>query len=400
MVEHLTPSFRRYWSEQPFAYQVRYAYHLSIGCERCWLAVNKDAPTEPLRENDPFLRAIARIQHPKVDLSLPSRTIRPLMHGQFRADDFPTLLLQESVAVSLDRQTSLIESRKPDESSLAVPFALAKLLAGTTQTKAAGIDLQINVACAAVDLETIDAERVDAALTSARALMDSSDPATEVNLLLAEFKVFCMKARVDSGTRMKMEALEKMKTVCHNGLPLILDDPVRRFEVICDLVRGVFGFDRDNLRWAFSDLELGSWGNEVHRLNGLFHKAQVASIAGFLNPDLTRSVVSHLKASLKSVDQCGHYYSLGRYYELLGMLVHDTSALEQAITAYEALEVYLPFLRAWKALDKICPESRSDISNRAYNAFGKNLTLRMVESVTGASESATGLSERAREALI
>lgn len=393
MVEHLTPEFRRYWPEQPFAYQVRYAYHLTIGCERCWLAVNKDAPSEPLRETDPFLRAIARIRHPKVDLSLPARTIRPLMHGQVRADDFPALLLQESVAVSLERQASFIEGRQLDESSLAVPAALAKLLVGTKQSKAAGTDLHIDVVCASVDLEILDADQAEAALRSARDhLKNSSDPAAEVNLLLAEFKVSCMRARVSVDSRMKMEALEKMRTVCHTGLPLLLDDPVRRFEIICDLNRGVFGFDRDNLKWAFSDIELGNWGNEIHRLSGLFHKADIASIAGFLDPDLPRSVASQLKGALKSIDTNGDYYSLGRYYELLGKLENDESALDRALKVYEALELPLQFLEAWRALERINPGLRSEISNRAYNVFGKNTTLNMVEYVTIAPERSTEVS--------
>jgi hypothetical protein len=295
------------------------------------------------------------------------------------------LLLQESAAIAMEGSENLARY-------LALPFALAQLLTEWPSTRSRGVDLKVNTYCAAVDLYLLRNESAAAAsaLESANSHYKKfCDPATEVNLMVADFKVACWMTRAES--RNKLRAIERYAQITEQGLRMILGDPVREFEIKFETCRWLHRIDIDNkfdADWIVSTLDARQWTNEVHRLNGLFHKARFATLARPQLPTLPRSAASELENSLPSIDLYGDHFSHGRYHQLLGELREDPKSLEQALTTYETLELDRPFLETWKVLDRLDTMSRSRISGRAYNTFGREAAHRMAREVSGIPDSA------------
>ena len=371
--EHLAVADLATWRDQspPRAYQIRYAYHLSTGCERCWSALGSMRPMEPRRLDDPFLRTLARIRlHPKVDLSLPSQALRPFIHACFAPSSVATLLLQESVALGTD---------------FGLVSALAELLIDTPGMETEGVDLKVKTECAAVDrfLQGGEPDRAARVLESAKQHVGSCYPSTRFDVALAEFKVAsCLGADA---------AIERMEDVTHL-FPLILNDPVRRFEVRCDLLLGIYGGIGENptiATWAVSELDQGPQGHEIQRLSGLFHKARFVLQAARILPRLLPAVAEDLEWSLGSVRLYGDLYSLAVWYQLLGDLRGDESRLEDALRMYANLELAIPFQETWTAHETLLigdwtrrDPFRSKTTNLAYSVFGKDTAQRMAREVS------------------
>lgn len=394
MEAHLTVDQLASWACLPHAYQVRYAYDLSTGCDLCWSALAAAQPTEPRRLSDPFLRAIARVCHPKVDLSLPSQSIRSLIHPklsqgsathEFRPDDFPSLLLQESIACTGNQ-----EPRSPVDQILSLPLALARILSDSSDPRSLGVDAQVNVHCVSVDLHysNNESDQAKVALESALEIFTNScDPTTEVNLALADLKVACSEIR--NGTQKRTLAAAKLIGLT-DKFSMIPDDPVRRFEIAFDAMRTVHNVEvadnPDDAAWVVSQLDFGAWGNEIHKLNALYHRAAYATAAASILPDLPRAAASSLESELRSIALYSDYYSLGRYYELLGRLRNDPHSLDEALKTYGALRLENDFLGVWRVLDKLDKQSRSKISDRAFHAFGQEVAHRMAREVDSGPE--------------
>jgi hypothetical protein len=277
---------------------------------------------------------------------------------------------------------------------LALPFALAQLLTEWPSTRSQGVDLKVNTYCAAVDIHLLRNEPAAAAsaLESANCHYKKfCDPSTEVNLMVADFKVACWLSRAES--RKKLRAIERYAQITEQGLQMIFGDPVRDFEIRHEACRWLQSIDADDVDnkfdadWIVSPLDEGPWTNQVHRLNGLFHKARFALLARTQLQRLPRTAASELENALPTIDLYGDHFSLGRYHQLLGELRSDPDCLEQALKTYETLELDRPFLETWKVLDKLDTQSRSRISGRAYNTFGREAAHRMAREVSGIPDS-------------
>lgn len=377
--KHLTAKALAKWSILPFAYQVQHVYDVAAGCDTCWAAIEAMKASQPLQQSEPFLRTLARVRLlPRVDLSLPSQAIRAST-SPFRPEDFPSLFVQESI--SMGRQ-----SGGPNRVAtyLGLPSALAGLLRETSTTEEAGNDLSVNVDCAAVEFYLLadDQRKAEEVLKSARNRVDDdTDSLTQVNLMLAEFHVACSKGRTD--------AMRWVNRLTDEGFRLILYDPVRRFEISCEVARGLNRLGardhRADASWALSELELGSWGTEVSQLNGLFYKARFATTIEHLIPSLPLTVASELEGNLDRVNLYGDYYSLGLFHQLLGELRRDEESFDMALGVYGALELEGPFFETWKKLDVLLEgrgdwrsQRRHEIASKAHGIFGKDTTQKMV----------------------
>jgi hypothetical protein len=283
---------------------------------------------------------------------------------------------------------------------LALPFALAQLLTEWPSTRPEGVDLKVDTYCAAVDLYLAKGD-----VTAAASALESANchykkvcgPSTEVNLMLADFEVACSMVRAECRNKPRTRAIERYAQITERGLQMIFGDPVREFEIKFEACRWLHSIDVDNefdAEWIVATLEAGPWTNEVQRLNGLFHKARFALLAGTRLPRLRQrhlggwggklqSTASELESTLPSIDLYGDHFSLGRYHQLLGELRSDPECLEQALKTYETLELDRPFLETWKVLDKLDTLSRSRISGRAFNTFGREAAHRMAREVSG-----------------
>jgi hypothetical protein len=295
------------------------------------------------------------------------------------------LLLQESVAIAT-------ESGEMIAKVLALPFALAQLLTEWPSTRPEGVDLKVDTYCAAVDLYLAKGD-----VTAAASALESANchykkvcgSSTEVNLMLADFKVACSMVRAES-RKPRTRAIERYSQITEQGVKLIFGDPVRDFEIRHEACRWLHSIDLDNkfdADWIVSPLDEGPWTNQVHRLNGLFHKARFALLARTQLQRLPRTAASELENALPTIDLYGDHFSLGRYHQLLGELRSDPDCLEQALKTYETLELDRPFLETWKVLDKLDTLSRSRISGRAYNTFGREAAHRMAREVSGIPDS-------------
>ena len=385
--KHLTPKSLEHWATLPFPSQMQYVHHVSVACSDCWSVIYDSEPSQPRGHDDPFLRAVARIlQQPKVDLSLPSLALRPLMSNPFRPDDFAALLLEESIALGL-------ESPSPYRvaSYLSLPSALAELLRESPATETAGVDLRVNVGCAAVRFYLLagDVTKAEDTLTKAK---EHHDPdrcytSTTVNLMLAEFKVACERDRT--------EAVRLYSKMTQEGFPLLVADPVLRFEISRQLANGLHRLGRDSAdnpddaNWALSQLEIGHVSHDIVRLNGIYHKARFAIAAGSLLPDLPSTAATELEADLEGVDRWGDYYTLGLFYQLLGELRQDAPVLENALKTYAILKLEADFLETWRLIEKLDPLSRSRVSDRAYKAFGAESSHRMARIVADSGKAQT-----------
>lgn len=352
--------------------QIRYAYHLATGCERCWSALGKMRPAEPRRLTDPFLRTVARVcLHPRVDLALPSQAARLFIDARFQPYNLPLLLLQETIALGSD---------------FSLVMDLAKLLSDTPDMNAVAVDLRVDIDCAASArlLQVGDIAQAEAALQSAKRHFESCcRPSTQTSIALVEFKLAC-----SSG---KDLALERMESVL-DTFPRILNDPVRRFEVRCELLLGINGSLTENptvATWALSELTFGPRGHEIQRLNGLIHQAQFAKLTASVLPQLPFVAANDLEESLGAVRLYGDLYSLAVWYQLLGELRAEESHLDDALSIYANLELEIPFRETWKAHERLLvgdwqerDQFRSRTSNLAYSVFGKDSAQRMAREVS------------------
>ena len=382
--DHLTTESLMKWPSSPFAYQVQGAYHVSTGCPVCWAAINAARLSQPLGHNDPFLRALARVRLlPKVDLSLSSQAIRPLVYEPFRPDDFPSLLLQESIRLGP-------ESEDPNRVAnyLGLSSALAELLRESPATEATGTDLRINVDCAAVEffVDAGNAREAEKHLESARGHLDDlgerCDSSTQVNVMLAAFAL--------AASRDRTEAAECMIRYNDHGYSLLLHDPVRRFEISCDIARGLTGVgaadNAGDAASALSELELGLFGDIKHSLNGLFYKARFAIEVAALLPDLPRKVSSELASAYETVKEHGDLYSVGLYHQLRGELGRDETALNDTLDIFSTPGLERAFFGAWLKLDGLMVETESprlsekrhEVASQATAIFGKDAAQSMV----------------------
>jgi hypothetical protein len=381
---HLTTEFLEKWPTLPFAYQMQGAYHVSTGCRKCWSAINAARLSQPPGHSDPFLRALARVRLlPKVDLSLSSQAMRPLVWEPFRPDDFPTLLLQESIRLGL-------ESEGPDRVAnyLGLPSSLAELLRESPATETTGTDLRINVDCAAVEFYLLagDSRAAEKHLESAKVhldeLGDRCDSLTQVNVMVAAFILAASRDRTEAG--------ECMIRYNDYGSPLLMHDPVRRFEISCEIARGLNGVGvADNARdatAALSELELGTYGDIKHQLNGLFYKARFATAVGDLLPGLMRKVTAELESAYETIKEHGDLYSVGLYHQLRGELERDETAFDGALDIFSTSGLERPFFHAWLKLDRLMVETESsqlsdrrhEIASQAAATFGKDAAQSMV----------------------
>jgi hypothetical protein len=382
--DHLTTEFLEKWPTLPFAYQMQGAYHVSTGCRKCWSAINAARLSQPLGHSDPFLRALARVRLlPKVDLSLSSQAIRSLVWEPFRPDDFPTLLLQESIGLGL-------ESEGPNRVAnyLGLPSSLAELLKESPATETTGTDLRINVDCAAVEFyllagDTGEAEKhLESAKEHLGDLGDRCDVFTQVNVMLAEF--------ILAASRDRTEAARCSIRLTDDGFPLLVHDPVRRFELSCEVNRCFQQIGESDkaktAMWPLSELELGQFGHVIHRLNGLFYKARYVVAFEPQLPSLPRAVVSELESAYETIKENGDLYSLGHYHQLRGELGRDEAAFDGALEIFLVPGLERPFFEAWLKLDRLMVETESprlserrhQIASQAAAIFGKDVAQSMV----------------------
>jgi hypothetical protein len=381
---HLTTEFLEKWPTLPFAYQMQGAYHVSTDCRACWTTINAARLSQPLGYNDPFLRALARVRFlPKVDLSLSSQAIRPLVWEPFRPDEFPTLLLQESIRLGL-------ESEGPNRVAnyLGLPSSLAELLRESPATETTGTDLRINVDCAAVEFCVIagDTREAEKHLESARNhlddLGDRGDSVTKTNVMLAAFTLAASRDRTEAG--------ECMIRYNDYGYPLLIHDPVRRFEISCEIARGLNGVgaadNEGDARSALSELDLGTYGDIKIQLNGLFYKARFAIAVGDLLPGLARKVTSELASVYETIRDHGDLYSVGLYHQLRAELDRDETAFDDALEIFLTPGLERPFFETWLKLDRLMVETESprlserrhQIASQAAAIFGKDAAQSMV----------------------
>lgn len=384
--DHLTTETLSRWESLPFTSQMGPAHHLSVACDECWSVVNSTAPTQPLSHSDPFLRTLARVRHlPKVDLSLPSQALRLLANPPFLRSDFPLLLLQESIALAFD-------SPDPDRvaSLPGLPAAVAEMLKDDSETQKQGTGLKVNVQCAAVHFYLLadDLRSATEALNQAGELYvrQTCELSTAINLRLASFMLACR------GSRSK--AMSIMNDITDKDFPSIMSDPIRRFEISCQLVQGLkrvggTGDEREAISWALSQLDLGSWEHEIHRLSGLVCKARVASAIPTLQACLPHTVAAELEGALESVERHGDEFSLGLFHQLIGELRQDDSSFDVAFAIYSDLGLERPFQEAWLAQERMAgdpagrPQLRDKTHQKALKNFGRDAADRMLRIVSG-----------------
>ena len=387
--DHLTGEALAKWSDLPFAYQIQHAYHVSSACKFCWAVVNGEQMEQPLTYDDPFLRALARIRlQPKVDLSLPSDSIRLFVYPPFPPSDFPSLLLGESITLGR-------KSPGPNRVArfLGLPSALAQLLRESPETNEAGTNLRVNVGCAAVYFYSLaeDRKKADQALEETKELFEGpGDDRARINLKMAELTL----------AKTVSEATSIMNDITDNEFPLLVRDPVLRFEISCALATGLnragaTDYSKHDLPWPLSELGLGSFDHEVNRLNSLIHKARfVASLIGDRIPDMSPSVAQELENAFDAVKHHGDAYSQGLYYQLLGELLRDESAFANALSVYSSFELEQPFLEAWIKLDRLLlnagSSSLSDVRHGIFSlsegAFGTEAAKRMTRIIYAGSD--------------
>ena len=382
---HLTAEDLAEWPKSKLGYHLQFAYHLTEACPDCWGTIHSAQLGEPHRHGEPFLRALARIRlQPKVDLSVPSQALRPLAVEPFRPSDFPMLLLQESIALALERGHG-----GPLVSFLFVPMKLGEFLGTLPEMETVGTELSVNVHCAFVDLFLQHRERAAAEVSLQAAkgqVHDGCDAVTRAHVLLAEFLWAC-------GSGDKKAAVECADRLTGEGWPLLVADPVRRFEISCEVVRGLARVGSAdparNAAWPLSELEVGEFGHLLHRLNGLFHKARYATAVAAEIPGLAPTVAMELESAFASVKAHGDLYSLALYHQLRGELDGDETAFDDALDIFSALELERPFFDAWRKLDgwlvatnsPDLAERRHHLSKHAMAVFGKDVALRRIKAM-------------------
>jgi hypothetical protein len=267
---------------------------------------------------------------------------------------------------------------------------LGELLGDSTATRTAGLDLQVNVHCARVQSSLRESDRASAeeALGRAKSQVDDRcDGATRVNVMLAELSWA-------SGSEDEAAAVECANRLVDQGLPL-LDDPVRRFEIRCEVIRGLHRVGAAhpwrNAAWPLAELD----GREleldhvIRRLNGLFHKARYAPAVAAQIPSFPQTVAAELATALASVKEHGDVYSFGLYHQLRGELDGDETAFDDALDIFAAVQLERPFFDAWVKFDRWLvttkspqlSERRNHLSKQAIAVFGKDIALPRIEAL-------------------